>query len=312
MKLGLLPVRELGQRMRGSGLALSIPPLRVRVRSALDFLGDQLQALYRDYATVDADGFCDIDVRMVRVGGPLAWARPRVQFVVDGVTPFDPFPVSHALPMFEWGVNWLFAHRMHNRLLLHAAVVERGGRALVMPAWPGSGKSTLAASLACRGWRFLSDEFGIVTFDDARLLPFARPVALKNESIEVMRAFDPDGYIGASFPETRKGTVAHVRVSRDSVERGAEPAQAAAIVFPDFRKGAAVSVRPLDKPAAFLKLAGNAFNYEVVGERGFRAVASIVRRCGCYVLGYGDLADAHAAIADIMASAGERAIEAIR
>jgi HprK-related kinase A len=311
MKLGALSPPEVRARLRGTGLALSVRPIAVRVRSPLDSLAGQLHALYADYETIDAGEYCDVDVRMLPIGGARRWTRPQVQFVVDGVTPFDPFPLDHALPMFEWGVNWLFAHRMHSHLLLHAAVVERGGRALVMPAWPGSGKSTLAASLASRGWRLLSDEFGIVDLGDARLLPFARPIALKNESIAVMQAFDPGGYIGTAFPGTRKGTVAHARVPGESVRRGAEPARAAAIVFPDFRAGADVSVRPLDKPAAFLKLAGNAFNYEVVGEAAFRAVASIVRRCDCCILAYGDLAAAHAAIADLVARQDSRAAEVV-
>src|SRR5207248_6484259 len=133
-----------------------------------------------------------------------------------------------------WGLNWVFAN------LLHAAVVERGGRALLFPAWPGSGKSTLAASLACRGGRFLSDEFCVVQFDGSTVLPFARPIPLKNVSIAVIRAFEPGAYIGPVFPTTRKGDVAHVGVPAESVHRGREPAQIDAIVFPDFQAGAAV------------------------------------------------------------------------
>jgi hypothetical protein len=59
----------------------------------------------------------------------------------------------------------------------------------------------------------------------------------------------------------------------------------------------------LGKATAFLKLAGNAFNYEVVGERGFRAVSMLVRRADSCVLRYGDLASAHAAIDDVMRKA---------
>jgi HprK-related kinase A len=310
MNVGGLSPQDVCARMNAGGLALAIPPIVVRVRSPLRFLAAQIHALYRDYDLADAEGFADVDIRMVRVEGLRRWVRPQVQLVVDGVTPFDPFPVDHALPMFEWGLNWIFSHRMHGYLLLHAAVVERDGRALVLPAWPGSGKSTLAASLACRGWRFLSDEFGIVTFKEAQLLPFARPVALKNESIDVMRAFDPGGFIGTVFPKTRKGTVAHFRVPEESVRRGSEAARAAAIVFPDFQAGAAVTVRPLDKAAAFLKLASNAFNYEVVGEPAFRAVAALIRRCDCRILSYGDLESAHAAIGDIMSDGRSRMPEA--
>jgi HprK-related kinase A len=291
--------------MRAQGLALRIPPITVRLRSPLDVFGSQIRELYRDYALADAADFADVDIRMVRVQGVRAWAKPQVQFIVDGTTPFEPFPTDHALPMFEWGLNWVFGHRMHAYLLLHAAAVEREGHAILLPAWPGSGKSTLAASLACRGWRLLSDEFGVVSYSGTRVLPFPRPVALKNESIAVMRAFGPDGTYGPVFPKTRKGTVVHFRVPKESALRGEEPARVSAIVFPDFQAGSENLVRPLPKATAFLKLAGNSFNYEIVGEKGFRALLAIVRRCDSYILRYGDLASAHEALSDIRARAAQ-------
>ena len=306
MNVGALSPEQVHSLMAAHGLSVAIAPITVRIRSPLLPLATQIQALYRDYPLVGVADFAHVDIRMMPVRGWRKWTRPQVQFIVDGITPFDPFPVDHALPMFEWGLNWVFSQRMHGYLLLHAAVVERGGRALVLPAWPGSGKSTLSASLASRGWRFLSDEFGVVTFSGADVLPFPRPVALKNESIDVMRAFEPEGYIGPVFPKTRKGDVAHLRVPVESVRRGSESTRVGAIVFPDFQAGEPVSIRPLEKATAFLKLAGNAFNYEVVGERGFRAVASIIRRCESYVLRYGDLGEAHGAIDEIMSRAARQ------
>ena len=303
MRLGALSREGAQDRMAASGLALRIPPITVRVRSPLRFLAEQMRDLYCDYELADAADFADVDIRLLRVSGIRNWAHPEVQFIVDGVTPFDPLPIAQALPMFEWGLNWVFAHRMHSYLLLHAAVVERDEQALVLPAWPGSGKSTLAASLACRGWRYLSDEFGAVTPEGVHVVPFARPAALKNASIDVMRAFAPDAFIGTVFPETRKGTVAHFRVPTQSILRGRTPARVAAIVFPDFKSGAPVSLVTLGKATAFLKLAGNAFNYEVIGERGFRAVSALVRQSDSYILRYGDLAGAHAALDDIMREA---------
>jgi hypothetical protein len=46
-------------------------------------------------------------------------------------------------------------------------VLERGGRALLLPAPSGSGKSTLCAGLAFNGWRLLSDELALL--DPCRL-----------------------------------------------------------------------------------------------------------------------------------------------
>src|SRR5262245_7917872 len=97
----------------GDGLAIEMPPIRVRVRSPFRFFAEQIQALYGPYHVFDARAFADVDVRIVPAEGLRRWVRPQVQFVVDGVTPFELFPRSHALPMFEWGLNWVFSHRMH-------------------------------------------------------------------------------------------------------------------------------------------------------------------------------------------------------
>jgi HprK-related kinase A len=286
--------------LAGPGLALRIAPVTVRVHSPLRDLADQIGLLYADYEVRDATAYADIDVRLLPARGIRRRLRPIVNFIVDGVQPFEPFPVGHALPMFEWGVNWVFGQRMHRYLLLHAAVVARGERAVLLPAWPGSGKSTLAASLAVRGWRYLSDEFGVVDPADATVRAFARPAALKNESIAVMRAFAPDAVMGPVFSGTRKGDVAHLRVPRDSVRQSERRLRVAAVVFPDFTAGAGVSLKPLGTANAFLKLAHNAFNYEETGEAGFRAVAAIVRSAPSRILTYGNLDDAHSALDDLL------------
>jgi len=146
----------------------------------------------------------------------------------------------------------------------------------------------------------LSDEFGIVPLGGASVIPFVRPIALKNESIAVMRAFAPDAYIGPIFPATRKGDVAHLRPTSLSTARSRESAPVHAVVFPNFQRDEPVSVQRLEPAKTFLKLAGNAFNYEVVGERGFSAVASIVRQSSSHIIHYGDLDGAHAALEEIL------------
>jgi HprK-related kinase A len=82
--------------------------------------------------------------------------------------------------MLEWGMNWCIASHMHYYLMLHAAVLERDGHALIMPGDPGAGKSTLTAALMLDGWRLLSDEIALIDRNDGLLYGLARPVSLKN------------------------------------------------------------------------------------------------------------------------------------
>jgi HprK-related kinase A len=278
--------------MGAKGIALRIPPVTVRVRSDVPAFALQLHDVYRDYELRAAAEFADVDIRVLA----RRWRSKEVDLVVDGTTPFDPFPVEHALATFEWGLNWVFAQRTNMWLLLHAAAVERDGSALLLPAYPGGGKSTLAASLATRDWRLLSDEFGIVTDERGTVRPFVRPPAIKNAAIDVLRKFAPDASFGPVMPNTRKGTIAHMRVPRASIAGGEAAARAGMIAFPEFEAGAPVSVARIGRADAFMRLAVHAFNYEVLGERAFRMVGELVRRCPCHVLRYGNLGEAHAAL----------------
>jgi len=186
-------------------------------------------------------------------------------------------------------------------LLLHAGVVELNGSGVILPALPGSGKSTLTAALATRGFRLLSDEFGVVRFSDGQLLPLLRPVALKNESIDVIAQFSPQARIGPRFPKTRKGTVAHLAPDEDAVSRRHEPARPALIVFPRYDARVELKLEPEKPSRAFGRLAVNSFNYEMLGPAAFEAVTRLISTCRVYSLAYRDLDRAVAAIRELLA-----------
>ena len=303
MTAGDLPAATFASRIAANGVALRIPPITVRVRSDVRAFALQLHDIYRDYALVADADFADVDIRILRARGLRRWDSKQAHFIVDGTTPFDPFPIEHALPTFEWGLNWVFAQRMNMWLLLHAAAVERDGKALLLPAYPGGGKSTLAASLASRGWRLLSDEFAVVADERGTVLPFARPPAIKNAAIDVLRAFAPAASFGPVFSNTRKGTIAHMRVPRASLESGDVAATIGTIAFPEFHAGAACSIVRVGAADAFMRLAVHSFNYDVLGARAFHMAGALVRSCPCHVLRYGDLADAHAALDSLVRTA---------
>jgi HprK-related kinase A len=208
---------------------------------------------------------------------------------VENERPFEPFPADHGFALLEWGLNWAMAMRAQQYLLLHSAVLERDGRALILPAMPGSGKSTLAAALALRGWRLLSDEFGVVDPERHLLLPLPRAVPLKNQSIDVIRTFAPDAELGPIFPRTRKGDVAHLRPPAESLKRQDEPARPAWIVFPRYVPSSPLLREGLTHGKAFARLSQNSFNYRLLGATGFTALSTLVQRCSCWQAHYSDL-----------------------
>lgn len=289
-------VDHLQRALAGPGLWLDIGAATVRVSGRSPHLPAQLQDVYPHFAWVDGAPWADIHLRMDPVAGLRRWWRPQVQLINDGRTPYQPFAADHPLPMFEWGANLLIGQQFNHLLLLHAGVVERDGLALVLPALPGSGKSTLTAALSLSGWRILSDEFG--AFDPTRggFRAMLKPVALKNRSIDVIRAFSPQAHMGRTFPNTRKGDVAHLAATPDAVARRHELALAAAVVLPRWVEGSPTLLEPLSADSMFRSLAFNAFNYQTLGERGFDAVLAMSRGCMGWSLVYSDLAEALAAL----------------
>lgn len=123
-----------------------------------------------------------------------------------------------------------------------------------------------------------------------------KPVALKNQSIEVIRAFASHARFGPEVPKTRKGRVAHMAANDDAVARRREAARPGAIVLPKWEAGSPTRWEPLAQHVAFPALAFNAFNYTVLGAVGFGAAVALVRQCPAWQLVYSDLDDAIATI----------------
>lgn len=215
-----------------------------------------------------------------------------MELLCDGRKPFDPFPADRPLPLYEWGCNFLIGRRLNDLILFHAGTVERDGLALLLPALPGSGKSTLTAALSQHGWRLLSDEFGAYDPASGTFRAVLKPIALKNQSIGVIRAIAPRAVIGPPFEKTRKGTVAHLAPGRDAVDRRREWARPGAIVLPKWERGSRTRFEPIPEHVTFPALAFNAFNYALLGPVGFRAAVRLVRSCPAWQLVYSDLDDA--------------------
>ena len=292
LSLASMSRRELGERLAGPGLDLGTGGFVTRLSSPIASVADGLHLLYGDYPVHPDGQFADFHVSLMPSPGLRRWYKPQVNFCYDGQPVFRPLPLDHAFPMFEWGLNWCVSAHANNHLIVHAAVLEKDGLAVILPAPPGSGKSTLCAALVSRGWRLLSDELTLIRPADGMLVPLPRPISLKNASIDVMRAYQDGIVMSTPVADTTKGTVAHIKAPAASVARSGELARAAWIVFPRYQAGAATQLAPVSKGQAFMRVAENGFNYSVMGPTGFDALAKVIGQSDSFDFSYSVLDEA--------------------
>jgi hypothetical protein len=292
-----LAPRALAARLAGPGLYLRTGPFINHITANNAPVAEGIARMYGDYPLVDSTEFADFHVSFDNAALWRRWWHRQVRFSHDGYRPFAPLPRDQGFAMFEWMLNWCVSSRAHDYLIIHAAVVEKNGCAVILPAPPGSGKSTLCAALSHRGWRLLSDELALVRLADGAIAPLPRPISLKNQSIDVMRAYLEAPVFSTPAGSTHKGTVAHLKAPADSVARAHETARPAWVVFPKYAPGEAAVLTPMPRARAFMELADNAFNFSLLGADGFNAMGELIERSDCYQFRYSVLDEAVAAFA---------------
>lgn len=164
---------------------------------------------------------------------------------------------------------------------VHAAVVESGGRAILLSATAGQGKSTTTWALLHHGFRFLSDELAPVDLDSLEAHPFPRAISLKSPPPE------PYALVQPVRTETR---VIHVPANELPGDVAQTPVPLGAIIFvrhdPAEKRP---SLERLEAARAAMMLYANALNPLAHRGDGLDGALRIVECCESFELVATDL-----------------------
>lgn len=287
------------------GRRVRVGPFGFHLRSPVASVIDQVDALYCDYPLVPEDEVVDFMVA-VRPASPFRRVvRPKIVLECDFEIPMmAPQPLSHGLLALEMGMNLQVAAGMSRFVLLHAGSVARGGGGIVMSGDSGAGKSTLAAMLGHGGWRFLGDEFALLDVKSGELVPFPRPISLKNESIALLEAVAPAERFGPRMDGTIKGAVRHLAPPLAAIAAMDERVTPKLFLIPAFTPGVEATARPLPRVEIFAALTRSSTNYWKLGEPGFDAVWRFAGTVPGYEIVYASHADAEDLIDTLWAAHG--------
>lgn len=210
-------------------------------------------------------------------------------------TTYDP---TIALAHLVWEISQRVMQRPTPLLLLHAAAAELDGHAVLLPAPSGRGKSTLVAGLVSSGLGYLTDDVAAIEPDTLMMAPYPKPLSVARGLWSLFPQLPPvppavDRFLGDEGFLTHGdlGGVLGVR----SVPR--------LVVAPSYTEGAGTSLQEFSRAECVILLAEQSFNVRTLGGGALTLLSSLVGRCRCFRLAYGDLQAAVEVVVEQLAMA---------
>jgi hypothetical protein len=148
---------------------------------------------------------------------------------------------------------WFAAVNAHDFLLdLHAGVVGKDGRCVLLPAAAGSGKSSLTAALTHSGLGYYSDEVALVERGTFRVSPVPLAICVKSTAWDFMSRYHPE-LPGLPIHHRDDGKrVRYVRPVAARVQK--EPGRVSHIFFPLYAKDEPTRLVPVARADALARL----------------------------------------------------------
>lgn len=265
-----------------------IGAIHVIVQSDVPGVMAEYLRLYQPSETRDSPP----DTLRVRVTmGRSKWTGGR-RFIIRGGDDqlFSVKRRAEILPHLEWAINWQVVRESRRHLQVHAGVVSKSGRALMMPASPQSGKTTLCAGLVARGWKFHSDEFALIDPDALTVQPYPKALCVKAGSFDIVKQLGWKLDARMRYKKGKKGRVAYVSFS-DTPQRIAESEPVRWIVFPKYVPGQSPRLTPITRGEAVFELRRLSFNFDRFGNNGLKIMTRMMAGARAFRLASGPLGE---------------------
>jgi len=195
---------------------------------------------------------------------------------------------------------WVRSVNAHDFLLdLHAGVVGKDGRCILLPAAAGSGKSSLTAALTHGGFGYYSDEVALVERGSFLVAPVPLSVCVKSTGWDLMSRYFPEI---ADLPTHRRDDGKIVRYVPPRASRvQKDPALVSHIFFPLYQKDEPTRLEPLSRCNALARLMDQCVALRLhLDQDMVRELVRWIAGIDCYALTFSSLEEAVALVKGVV------------
>jgi hypothetical protein len=271
-----------------------------RLRTTDEVLGRYLEDVFGGLVVEGSGGAGTVYSLVTDAPAPWEYA-----LYVDGRRIVESHDPAYVFDYLLWDINHQAVERTSDRLLLHAAGVERDGVGAIFAAGMECGKTTLAAGLVQRGYRYLTDEAVSIEPDTLLAYPFAKALSIDPGSWTVLADLEP--YIEPTLrPFMRQQW--QVPVTRIHPDALAGPLVPQILVVPRYERGASTVIRPVRRAEMLQSLIGLTFDFRAQSRRNLAVLKELVAGSSCFHLTVGDLDAACDLIDEVFESAASTVV----
>lgn len=179
------------------------------------------------------------------------------------------------------------------KLLFHAAVLEKKGRAFLFPGDAGSGKTTLVATLARCGYNFFADELALIDPQSGCVTPLPLPMSIKAGSVPVLSGLYPELDQLTVYTRADGKDVKILSPILDSKFNQNQHAWPAAIIFPRYDSSTPAKTTSLSKSETISRLVRLCSSSRQLVDSDIEAMIRLVDGNPCFEVVYKEIITVH-------------------
>ena len=237
------------------------------------------------------------DALSSRRGTPSGGRTPKtVQIRMDGRIRYRHVPVAQ-LALYLQGLINLLVLRAHwgcdRYCLVHAAVVAKGGRGVLICGKSGCGKSSLSLALMFRyGYQYLTDEIACWDAHQGKIVAYPKAIVLKEKGYRRFQKKHPRLLARMHDARIFSRKLWYINPALHFPSKIRKTARIRLVVFPIYREKGQTQVSPISKVRALLSLHKQRFDANGFGQNDFEKLAELMRRATASQVHYHDVFEA--------------------